>query len=234
MTRLRNGLLLGPLLAGSTALAEPIQPVPYDALRRHLTERVDFERLPHRAEPGFNLDMPLYAKGAWLGERFTGQNVQTGPDGHDQIDDVPDVAHLGIEGGAARQNLSVAFHRGFGSNATFPLGAAGFPELSARGEGSLAILFDHDQAELGFRIHTGYHDPLGAYPASTGELTVVFFTRDGRLIARRTHRPGPGITEYGFRRDAALRDIAGILILNTDPGGIAVDDIIFALPPLLG
>ncbi|NDR59106.1 hypothetical protein [Aliiruegeria sabulilitoris] len=216
------------------ALAGGIVEAPYDALARELTERVDFERLPRREEPGFNLDMPLYASGAWLGERFEGQSVETDPKGHDRIaaDDV--AGWLRIAGGAPRRNLNVAFHRGFGSNAVFPLGAAGFPEISARGEGSLAILFDHDQKATGFRVHTDYTDPLGSRPTSDSGIEVLFYSREGRLLDRLQHRPGPGISAFGYTQSTGAPGIAGLVILNTDPGGIAVDDIIFALPPLLG
>ena len=106
--------------------------------------------------------------------------------------------------------------------------------LTERGEGALAVLFDHDQSAMGFRVHTDYPDPLGSRPAWRGQIEVRFHDRDGRLITRLQFHPGPGITDFGFKRVGARRDIAGVIILNTDPGGIAVDDIIFAMPPLLG
>jgi hypothetical protein len=199
-----------------------------------LTLVVDFERLPRRPEIGFNLDMPLFSSGAWLGERFVGQAVFQGPDGHDVLAGAPRPAGLRIAPGAPGRNLSIANHRGFGSNALFPLGPAGFPALQARVEGAVSILFDDDQAALGLRIHTDYPDPLGQRPRGPGRIEFWFFARDGTELARIAHDTGPGISEFGYRRTGGRRDIAGILILNTDPGGIAVDDIIFASPPLLG
>ncbi len=221
--------------AALPALADPIAPANYAELAAELTKRIDFERLPRREEPGFNLDQPLYADGAWLGERFAGQTILTTQTGHDGIDAAPPPGTLQIAGGHPRQNLSIAFHRGFGSNALFPLGARSFPDIAARGEGAVAILFDHDQYALGFRVHTEYPDPLGLRPAPDREtLDILFLARDGSVLARLAISPGPGVSDHGFRRPDNQRDIAGVLILNNDPGGIAIDDIIFATPPLLG
>lgn len=219
----------------AVAAAEPaVIRVPYSELVPELTRVVDFERLPRRAEPGFNLDMPLFSGGAWLGERFSGQSIAPTDTGHDRITGQPDPGPLRVAPGAPGRNLNIAYHRGFGSNALFPLGPAGFPALEARGEGAVAILFDHDQAALGFRVHTEYPDPLGQRPVQDGRIEVRFLARDGALLARITLDSVSGISELGFRRAGQRRDIAGILILNTDPGGIALDDIRFARPPLLG
>ncbi|WP_149866285.1 hypothetical protein [Tropicimonas marinistellae] len=227
-------MALLPAMVATHANAGQVITADYAALRLELLQVVDFERLPPRDEPGFNLDMPLYARGAWIGERFAGQDVVPLATGHDDIDGAPDGPNLRIAGGAEKRNLSVARHRGFGSNALFPLGETGFPELHARGEGALAILFDHDQAAVGFRVHAGYPAPLGTTTVHTGHVEVRFFARDGRRIASLQHEPGRGISEFGYRTQTGRAEIAGILILNTDPGGIAVDDIIFALPGLLG
>ncbi len=229
-----RGAGLALWLGAGAALAEPIIPADYDALARELTERIDFERLPKRPEPGFNLDHPFHARGAWLGERFAGQQITSDATGHDRLTGLAPAGWLRIVGGEPGHNLSIAFHRGFGSNALFPLGPAGFPKIEARGEGVLAILFDHDQAALGFKLHTDYPDPLGVRPVGESGLEVYFFARDGALLARLEHGPGPGISAFGYRHVGTGKPIAGVVIVNTDPGGIAVDDIIFAKPPLLG
>lgn len=229
--RFGPGLALSLLLASTGAMGEPILPADYDSLQKELTRRIDFERLPRQPEPGIALDLPVYGDGAWLGERFAGQR-QVAPSGHDIIEGAPSGPALRIAAGAVGRNLSVAHHRGFGSNAVFPVGPAGFPALEARGEGALAILFDDDQAAMGFKLHADYPDPLGR--RLNGEVEVRFFARNGALIAVHRHATMPGVLAFGYRRGDKAPGIAGVLILNTDPGGIALDDIIFAKPPLLG
>lgn len=216
------------------ARAEGIRTADYAQLEQQLSRRIDFERLPNRPEPGFNLDLPVYSSGAWLGERFHGQDLGTSDSGHDRVLGHPAGPFLKILGGAPGRNLSVAHHNGFGSNALFPLGAAGFPAIDARGEGALAILFDSDQTAVGFRIHAEYPDPLGGGRATVGSIEIRFLARSGETLGVLTHGTVPGVNAFGYRSARNLPEIAGLLILNTDPGGIAVDDIIFAMPPLLG
>lgn len=225
-------LVLG--LAATPAAAETVMAADYRKLLAELDARVDFERLPPRPEPGFNLDVPLYSSGAWVGERFIGQAASATDAGHDAVTGAPEGPWLRIAGGAPGRNLSVAWHRGFGSNALFPLGPAGFPALPARGEGAAAILFDTDQPAVGFRIHTDYPAPLGSPGAVQGAIDVTLYARDGQLLGRFTHNPGPGISEFGYRIAGDGPAIAGMLVVNTDPGGIAMDDIIFAMPRPLG
>jgi hypothetical protein len=138
-----------------------------------------------------------------------------------------------VRPGDRRRNLSVAFHRGFGSNALFPLGKDGFPELTARGEGALAILFDRDQAALGLLAHSDYADPLGAIP-DPGSITLRLYTRAGKLISVHEQPLERGITAIGLRRTDGQPDIAGLTVRSTDPGGIAIDDILFQLTALTG
>lgn len=228
----RAALLLLCLAAGP-ATGDPLVRVPYGELEAELTERVDFELLPRRAEPGISLDHPIYAPGAWLGERFAGQFLVEAAAGHDRLAPGAPGAPLAIAAGAPGRNLSVAFHRGFGSNAVFPLGPAGFPAIDARGEGALAVLFESDQHAFALRIHAEYPDPLGARRGS-GRVDLLVFSRDGSLIGRTGFVPGSGVTGFGLRRTGQVHDIAGFLVLNSDPGGIAIDDILFALPPPLG
>jgi hypothetical protein len=54
------------------------------------------------------------------------------------------------------------------------LGPLGFPNLSANGEGALAILFDDDASEFGFEIR--------GINSGTGSATLDFYRRDGTLI----------------------------------------------------
>ena len=75
---------------------------------------------------------------------------------------------------------------------------------------------------------------LAQRAALRGHVTLVFVRRDGTEIARGRHALAPGITELGFRRARGLPEIAGVLILNDDPGGIAIDDILYQTAPVTG
>lgn len=209
------------------ALSQGIASAEYSRLAKELNARSDFETLPQRPEPGFVFDAPYRSEGVWLAERFEGQKIVNATL-FDVLSGEP-VNPLKIRKGKAGRNLSVAFHKGFGSNALFPLGPDGFPEISARGEGAVAIMFDNDQYALGFRVHSDYPAPLGQRPGQRGTATVRFFTRNGTKIDQQTLTLQQGITEFGFERENYISDIAGITITNDDPGGIAIDDIIFQI-----
>ncbi len=217
-------------LAGA-ASAQEILPADYAALGRELTQLADFETLPQRREPGFRLDRLYRHRGMWLGERLAGQTVSS-IGAHDSLAGFPD-APLAVLPGAPGRNQSIAFHRGFGSNALFPLGKIGFPDLEARGEGSVAVLFDQNQWALAFKVHSGYARPLGG-AAKTGALIVTFYDRRGKVIARTSRDLAVGINLFGFRRAGRRADIAAITVENTDPGGIALDDLIYDLRLRIG
>jgi len=219
----------GVLAAGPVWAEAPVWPVPYSQVQPDLDAVVTFETLPQQPEPGINLDAPMREGRVWFGERLRRQTVATANTAHDVLTGQPAVP-LTIAPGAPRANLSVAYHRGFGSNALFPLGSDGFPLLSARGEGAVAFLFDQDQRAIGLRIHSDYAAPLGkARPQ--GQITLSFYTRRGRLIARHSHTLEAAINELGFERSNDLPDIAAVTITNDDPGGIALDDILYQTAP---
>ncbi|SMX43445.1 hypothetical protein [Actibacterium lipolyticum] len=229
---LRAALIVWAALS-APAIAQQIAPADYATLKRELDGIISFETLPQRPEPGMTFDHNVYFKGAWLGERFQGQVLSFSPQGHDKLSNRDAETPLRLLPGQANQNQSVAFHNGFASNALFPLGQDGIGKITGRGEGALAILFDHDQAAMGLRVHTHYATPLGNAPV-LGRLQIAFFTRAGVLIDAQDHNLSSGITELGWRRARNIPDIAGVVVTNTDPGGVAIDDIIFQLTPPLG
>ncbi len=228
----RAAFLIWAALATSGS-AQALDPADYGRLKRELDGIITFESLPRRAEPGLSLDENLYFPGAWLGERFQGQVIGAGDLGHDVLTSSPPSLPLSVQPGAPGRNQSVALHAGFGSNALFPLGPDGFDAISGRGEGAVAVLFDQDQYAIGLRLHAHYAAPLGNAP-DPGQLIVTFYARDGSAIDTRTEQLGHSVMELGWRRPANRADIAGMLILNTDAGGIAVDDILFQRSAPLG
>ena len=163
---------LGLCLPGR-GIAQNILPAPYDSLQYVLTERITFDTLPSRPEPGLNFNAPMRLGYTWLAQHFKGQIIDN-IDGFDHIEGPP-KAPLALHPGPPGQNLSVAHHRGFGSNALFPLGPAGFPALRARGEGALAILFDQAQRAIALKVHSDYPKPLGR-TSKPGHVTLLLYT----------------------------------------------------------
>lgn len=230
----------GLALAAPGAAAGQVNRADYDALAEQLGGRIDFEELPAMAEPGVILDDVYRVPGAALAEHFAGQSVSirplpevSGGAPHDVLPRADLRAPLALRSGPPGRSLAVALHRGFGSNAVFPVGPDGAQARSGRGEGALAVLFDSDQRAVAIRIHADYADPLGDRPLP-GAVTVQFYARDGTRLNIDTLFPGHGVASFGFVVQGAGAGIAAITISNSDPGGIAIDNILFALAPLAG
>ena len=238
MTWFSRVFFFGFALVAMQAQADPLRPAPYSELATRLGGRITFDTLPNRPEPGFALDHPVTVQDARMGAGFAGQvrAQRRFRDGttHDDISRARATAPLTVLGDGPGRGLAFAYHRGFGSVAVFPLGPDGFSRLSGRGEGALAVLFAADQSALGLRIHSDYPDPLGVRATRPGMAEIIALARDGRVIGRHSARLKQGITEIGLTRASGATDIAGFLLLNTDPGGIAVDDILVQRAPLLG
>ncbi len=65
-------------------------------------------------------------------------------------------------------------------------------------------------------------------------VTLVLYTRSGKVIDRLDLALQTGINEIALQRAGCRRDIAALTIVNSDPGGIAIDDIIYDLLKPLG
>ncbi|MGC9419596.1 MAG: hypothetical protein ACP5EN_11570 [Rhodovulum sp.] len=235
---MRSALAAG--LAVCLPLAAPAGPliaVPYDDIAATTRGRVDFEALPPLPEPGHDLHFGYAFAGGRIGERFAGQALVERAEGGDRFDAIaagaPD-APLALEPGAPGHGLSVSFHRAFGSNALYPLGPEGWPGPEGRGEGAAAILFDADSCAVALRIHTEYTDALGTRADHRGTVTLAFFARSGQLIGQVALSLPAGISDLGVVRDGRAADIAGVLVTNTDRGGVSLDDIRFGCPLPVG
>lgn len=215
-----RALAAGLLWAGA-ATADSVARV--DPATLSLSGRMDFEALPLAPEPGFSHDAPLVAPGLAIGERFAGQSVTGAP--HDRLDGAP-TAPLSLAPMPPGTGLSTAYHAGFGSNALFPLGPAGFPAIEARGEGAVALLFETDVAALSLRLHADYPDPFGTRPPP-GTATLTFYDRAGGVIDRHDIGLRTGPLPLGFASTGP--GIAGVTLTNDDPGGLAIDDIRYPL-----
>ena len=102
-------------------------------------------------------------------------------------------------------------------------GVEGFPRRGAQGEGAIAVLFDEDQPALSFQVLGG----------ESGTAVVQFLRRDGSTI-HQLAVGDLGRMSLGFWRQDGVRDIAGFVLTNTDPQGLAIDNLRFGPPPQLG
>lgn len=177
---------------------------------------ITFDDTQSSRGPGFRVEDILVMPGAVFGERFAGQSVMSHGD-HDQITGAA-LPPLTIMPGAPGQNLSVVFFDG--NNVLNGYGVSGFPKRRAQGEGAIAFLFDEDQSALAFQLRGG----------EAGTAEVSFLKRDG-LVLTRMALPPAAEHAFGFIRRNGAADIAGVLIVNNDPQGLAMDNLKFGKSP---
>ncbi len=199
-------LLLGIL--GLSASAAPINPTAYGSLTS--AALIDFESLAPGPFPGVSIDGVLVQTGASFAERFAGQTLGTSGT-FDTLSGTP-TGPLSLVAGAPGQNLVAADAGGIGIAGLGPLG---YPDLSANGEGSIAMLFDVDTSEVGFEVRG----------VDAGTMTLGFYRRDGSLIDTLNFALFNGF--FGFTRDGGLADIAGVTITNDDVEGVGLDNFVF-------
>lgn len=181
-----------------------------------LPQIITFDDVRSGAGPGHYLDDILPLPGATFGERFAGQDVLVGRS-HDEVTGDA-FAPLTMLAGPDGQNLSVVHFSG--STVLNGYGAAGFPNREGQGEGAIAVLFDNDQSALAFDLRGG----------EAGAALVSFHRRDGTFIGQVPVQP-TGEFAVGFLRTGGTADIAGFVVTNSDPQGIAIDTLRFGKPP---
>ncbi len=187
-----------------------------DPLSLALPQIITFDETRAGFGPGHPVDDVLALPGARFGERFAGQSLgQAGT-----YDTVSGAAFgpLTLLPGMAGQNLAVV--RFGGSAVLNGYASAGFPRREAQGEGAIAVLFDTDQSALSLHLRGG----------EDGSAEVMFLARDGSVLARNVVSP-VGEFDLGFLRAGGAADIAGLVLTNTDPQGIALDTIRFGKTP---
>lgn len=180
-----------------------------------LVQIITFEDQHATMGPGHLIDGSLTLKGAAFAERFVGQAIEFIGD-HDRVTGSA-TNPLTLKSGDAKQNISLVI---MSQNRVLNgYGPTGFPRRNAQGEGAIAVLFEHDQASLAFDVRGG----------ESGSAQVQFLRRDGSTI---TQLPVRHLGEYavGFRRQDDVPDIAGFVLINTDPQGLAIDNIRFDQP----
>ena len=176
----------------------------------------------------------VQGNGLAFGERFAGQQLSSqtvsfptvgGSSRFDVLSGSP-TPSLTLLAGNANQNLWIGdagLPSGFMIVGCGPAGSGFGP--GGAGHGSIAVLFDEDQSQLGFSIG-GQNDSIGV---------VSFFRRDGSLIGTvnidlPNLQPSgvPPELSFGFLRDGGVADIAGMSFTNVDPMGVGMDNFIFS------
>ena len=192
-----------------TAWAAPINQIAYASLTG--TEIITFDDVAGGPAPGINYDGLFESGYTTFGEHFLGQTV-TNSSGFDVISGTPSGGGLTLQTGTAGNNLGIY---NYSTNVMYGLGSLGYPDYDAIGEGAFSVLFDFDQSQFGFQLVGG----------DGGSATVDFFKRDGSLIDSIIIS---SLSEayYGFERDLAVKDIAGISLYNSDPAGIGFDNLL--------
>ena len=215
--RIALSLALTCLASTANACAELICIVDPESL--DLTRIITFEGTQSTAGPGWQIDAVLVMEGASFGERFAGQTQMVAGD-HDVIDGAAS-APLTLLSGAPGAALSLV--RMNGNTLLNGYGPAGFPKRQAQGEGAIAWVFDEDQSALSFQLRGG----------EGGQAQAQFLRRDGSVIDVIVITP-VGEHAIGFQRGGKERDIAAVVLTNTDPQGVALDNLRFSRPPELG
>ena len=183
------------------------------------THEITFDDVPSGLGIGRPVDDLLVRRGARFGERFAGQTIVA----NGIFDDVSGRATAPLTALPGLPGASLGALRLGPTTVLQGHGPLGYPREAAIGEGAIAVEFDNDQAALAFDLRGG----------EDGTLTVLFLRRDGSEITRLAISP-LAEESYGFARAGNIADIAGILILNTDPEGIAIDNLAFDKGQLTG
>ncbi|WNO07598.1 PEP-CTERM sorting domain-containing protein [Teredinibacter sp. KSP-S5-2] len=163
----------------------------------------DFSTLPSGASAYFD------GNGVSVGEHFVGQTViDPGGSGFETVSGTP-TGSLTL--GTTSANDGIWAIQG-------AAGLAGGIAGSDIGEGVVSMLFDYDIFSLGMLI--------GGAEAN-GAATFDFFARDGSLVDSLSMAVFN--ENYTFSSTVAF---AGVTISNTDPAGIAYDNLRFASEPV--
>lgn len=182
---------------------------------------ITFDDVAGGTSPGTNYDGILDLIGASFAERFVGQALtHSGGDILSETLVNPDgtpVGTLALKVGEVSENLNVFYHGTTFSNVLDGLGKVsdGSPPEKAIGEGSIAVLFQSDQSMFGFDLVGG----------NAGSAFLSFFMRNGTLIDTISLN---GLGDKSYYAEGT--NIAGFSIYNTDPGGMAFDNLRFSGP----
>ncbi|MBL9046302.1 MAG: hypothetical protein JNK34_03190 [Tabrizicola sp.] len=184
-----------------------------------------FEAVPSTGT--LTVDGVLSIDGANLGASFVGQRLQTQSvktEIFDRVFDLPLVPlQLAVHPPGA--NLALSENAKPGTKVLMGIGPTGDSQGNSLGRGSIAILFEDEVCQIGFRIdiqgartfNTGFEGP--------GSVDVSFFSETGeRIDVRSAYERGELALGFGVQ-NAAQGGIKGVLIQNLDRQGTYIDDL---------
>ena len=149
--------------------------------------------------------------GITMGERFVGQETSESG-GFDVVEGRPSVPLTIDDSIEAEYGINLLWI--YATTVVDGLGATGFPNSTAIGDGALSMLYERDQSLVGF-------DLVGS---NGGGLRIQLYDRNGEVLDDITFDKTTNRT-YVFFSDRA--NIAGMTLSNFDWGGVAYDNFIF-------
>jgi hypothetical protein len=222
--------------AGAQELA--IVEIPYSEIVTLSPTRTDFESYAHAT-----FGSSLRIEGATVGPILSGQTLQIKPGrghgSHYVLEDTSPDLPLSLSIGREQKGGAVVFDEAFTS---FALAGQGppqsIPNHARIGTGTLTLLFDEPQCFVGFRTWLdGAQDNIVMRSYPEGNINLLFWNEKGKAVSDRRRFLDHGLIALGYaQQGGGPPEIKAITIQNLDPGGIAIDDLIFSpvCPWLIG
>ncbi len=211
--------LVTVLLLGSASMAQA-QILTVDPATVTVTGLADFTSIAPDAGLT-NRDDIIAFNGISFGERFAGLVSSTPSFVEGFTGDPTDP--LTLVAGAANQNLAVSNEGAGGFVVGITPRNGGFPATGSLGEGMVAVQFQVPQFEVAFDL-IGFDGQLGT------SLVASFWRADGSYIGRAVRTSTIAVTTLAYRRTGSVADIAGMILVNSDTGGLGYNNFRFAMP----
>jgi hypothetical protein len=172
---------------------------------------------------------------AQVGQMLRGQSLQArtgrGLDTHWVLADRTAEAPLALATGSEGPVAGVVRDAAFGGYALTGVG----PKQTGMGRywlgtGVVTILFDELQCLIGLRTWLdGGQDNIVMRDFPEGNLNVIFWNDAGEELADFRRTLDQGLVEIGYIQSAgSYPEIKAVTIQNLDPGGIGIDEILYA------
>lgn len=233
--RLKTKPIVGFLLLwqSSAVHADVVERMPYEDIRVPPAVLENFDSLQlsgwESSTGTVAIDELLAIEGATVGASFVGQRAQTRAVRTEDFDRIFDLPRVPLELVLDPPGINLALNANVipGTLVLMGVGPTGDSDSGALGRGSIAILFEEEVCQIGFRIelqgartfNTGFEGP--------GSVDVSFFSGDGqRIDVRSAHERGEMALGFGVE-NAAQGGIRGVLIQNLDRQGTFIDDLKF-------
>lgn len=217
-------------LIGGAAHGETIREIPYPEISAPPAMQTDFsEFYAHRTGSVMRLEGIVELEEVSLAEGFSGQENSpfTVTDGieYDRMVGVPKNP-LALRAGPQRKSLYWSWEADLHSFAIQGI-AQKSGATDGIGEGSIAILFTDAVCKFGFASYLETEKSVMGGFSIPGSLNVVFYREDGTEIDSKI-LGYDGLRGFAFEQEGEpVPKIKGVLIQNSDRGGIAISGLRF-------